>query len=98
MKHAALPASPVFLGQGSVMQVISTTQGLGYLMKYFFKLNAVTFVDLLSGRLLRKKSALLLPSKGGFISTCKYVRNLKGTQTPNVLLAVIQSYLFICGF
>lgn len=27
--------SPVFLGQGSVMQVVSTTQGLGYLMKYY---------------------------------------------------------------
>lgn len=27
--------SPVFLGQGSVMQVVSTTQGLGYLMKHY---------------------------------------------------------------
>lgn len=27
--------SPVFLGQGSVMQIVSTTQGLGYLMEYY---------------------------------------------------------------
>lgn len=43
--------SPVFLGQRSVVQVVSKTQGLDYLNKILFKLNTIKLVILPSGRL-----------------------------------------------